>query len=723
MDKVVVIVRLPGRVRLKVAGLYDDVERALGIEQTLTGLRGVRRVRANPASGRVLVEFEPRHLTVDTIICAIAEARPMARPPARRADFGEPGLVGEILRLAVSGIVLSGLFVGRLLAGGPLVVAAPLVGVGSLTTLFAGYPIFRSGLLSLVRKRRADMDTLISSATFMSLLLRESLTGLVVVWLINLGDLMQTITQRRSRRAIRDLLSVGDEWVWVVVDGQELRVRLDEVQVGDLVTAHEGERIGVDGTVVDGKAAVNQAPITGESLPVAREEGDAIFAGTIVEAGYLVVRATAVGAETAVGQIIRRVEEAREHRAPIQRSTDHFADHFAPVSFTLATLVFLLTRDIRRSMSMLVIACPCAAGLSTPTAIGAAIGNAASRGILVKGGLYLESAGRLDAVVFDKTGTLTTGIPRITRVVTWSPAYSAEQMLALAAATERHSRHPFAVALSRYAETRGISVPSACDYETLPGLGVRARVVQAVVTVGSWRVLGQMGLAAPEADDAEARHESTVWVVIDDQVVGLLGIDEAVRGEARTAIEELKAEGVRRLILATGDRAAAAERVARRLGFHEYRAGVLPEEKLTLIDQLQANGHNVAMVGDGINDGPALAAADVGIALGTAGSDVAIEAADIALASDDLRQVPAVMRLGQHTLGVVRWNLTTAVGVNAFGVVLGALGVMSPLVGALVHNLSTVAVVLNSARLVGHRDRPAARRPRSQTRTQEDRQL
>ncbi|MBI3980252.1 MAG: cation-translocating P-type ATPase [Chloroflexi bacterium] len=718
MRGVIVVAALPGRVRLSVRGLYLSPARAQAIEDAVAALPGVRRVLANPASGRVLVQFDPGTLHVAAIVQTIVGAPSLARARVLRGEEGEAGFGGEVLRLVASGAVLGGLFIGRLLAGGPFLAAAPLVSLGSLTTLLAGYPIFRRGILSLLRERRADMDTLISSATLTSLLLRESLTGLVVVWLINLGDLLQALTLRRSRRAIRDLLSLGEEWAWILVAGQEVRVPLADVQVGDLVIAHEGERIAVDGIVVDGRAALNQAPITGEAAPVTRGEGEQVFAGTVVEAGHLVVRATAVGDQTAVGRIIRRVEEAREHRAPIQRAADHFADRFVPFSFALSALVFLLTRDVRRSLSMLVIACPCAAGLATPTAVGAAIGNAAGRGILIKGGRYLEAAARLDAVVFDKTGTLTTGAPHVNRVVALRPDLSAEHVLALAAAAERHYRHPFAAAVRQRAEQDGIDLALSSDEESLIGLGVRARVHGAAVTVGSKRLMRLIGARSPELDLPEAPGESVLWVALDDGIVGLIGIAETVRPEARRAVAELEQTGVRRLVLATGDRVAAAERVARVVGLRECRAGVLPEDKLALIRELQTAGYCVAMVGDGINDAPALATADVGIALGTAGSDVAIEAADVALAGDDLRQLPAAMRISRHTLGVVRGNFATAIGVNILGVVLGALGVISPLVGAIVHNLSTVAVVLSSARLIGYRDhhRPAPTSSRSTVR-------
>jgi cation-transporting P-type ATPase C len=664
-----------------------------------------------------MVEFDPRMVDPRTFRQAVAFAKPVEPPRPRHPAPPEPGYGGALARLAFSGAVLAGLLSHRLLTGAVLFAGTPLLSVGSLTTLLAGYPIFRRGFGALLTRRHATMDTLISTATFTSLLLRESLTGLIVVWLINVGDLLEGLTLRSSRRAIRDLLTTGDDWVWVLVQGVEVRVALDEVTVGDHVMVHEGEKIPVDGAVVAGEAAVNQSAITGEPLPVNRSGGDHVFAGTIVEAGHLVVDASAVGDDTAVGRIILQVEEAHRHRAHLQTAADEFSEHIVPWSLGLSALVFLLTRDVNRSLSMLVIACPCAAGLSTPTAFGAAIGNAAGRGILVKGGLYLETAGQVDALIFDKTGTLTTGVPRVAEVVACHPNATADAVLRLAAAAERHAHHPFAAAVQRAATARGIVSPPATDYETLVALGVQARVEGATVTVGGKRLMERMGLTLPEIP--EAPEESILWVARDARLVGYVGVTEEIRPEAHPAIEELRTDGLRRIVVASGDRGAAAAHIASLVGVPEFRAGLLPDDKLDLVHELQANGHRVAMVGDGINDAPALAAADLGIAMGTAGTDVAVEAADIALAGDDLRQIPGVIRLGRHTLDVIHVNYAAAIGVNALGIGLSAFGLMSPMVGALIHNLSTIAVVLHSARLVVYRDRSrlVGRRKRSRRQT------
>ncbi|MCC7370260.1 MAG: cadmium-translocating P-type ATPase [Chloroflexi bacterium] len=709
MADVVVITQLPGRVRLRVAGLYGRPDRAHGIERALATLRGIQRVQANPGSGRVLVEYAPGVVSLEAILETTATAPAVPPPPARKREQqdGEPGMLASVIRIALSGAVLGRFAFQRLVGGGALLAGTPFLSLASVATLVAGYPIFRRGLMILLKERRTDMDLLISSATFTSLILRESFTGLVVVWLINLGDLAEALTLRKSRRAIRDLLSVGDAWVWIIVNDQEVRVPVAEITVDTLVSVHEGEKIAVDGVVEDGEATVNQAAITGEAMPVARVAGDRVFAGTIVEAGHIIIRTTAVGDDTAVGRIIQRVEEAREHRAPIQCSVDHFSEHFVPWSFALAATVFLLTRDFRRSLSMLVIACPCAAGLSTPTAIGAAIANAARRGVLIKGGLYLELAGDIDALVFDKTGTLTTGIPRVSEVVSCAPDVAPARVIALAAAAERHSHHPFAAAIQRHLDERGIVAPAAADYETLVAVGVRANVDGISVAVGGRRLLSQYEIDVP-ATQAGYEEQALLWVVADGRLLGWISIEEEIRAEARRAVAELRAAQMRRLVVATGDRGAAAARIASRVGVSEYLEGVLPEDKLTLIHQLQADGHQVAMVGDGINDAPALAAATIGFAMGTVGTDVAIEAADIALAGDDLCQVPSVIRLSRHTLDVVHHNFAAAIGINLLGIGLSAFGLMSPLVGAVVHNLSTVAVVLHSAQLVAYRDPGAA---------------
>jgi manganese/zinc-transporting P-type ATPase C len=708
---------LPGRIRWDVPALRDRPRRAALLAERVAHARGVSEVAANPVTGRVLVVFDAKAIDAARLETAIVEAMLSPLEPnglAHQGEHahdhaGEDGLGGYILRLVAGGLALGAMLMHKL--GWLPIGLPPGVGfaVGAVVTIVAGYPFFRGGIRSLSRLSAGDTDTLITVATVASIILRESVTALIVLWLLNLGDLLQAIVLRRTRRAIRELLSVGDREAWVILPGgSEVRVPLDEVHPGDLVAVYMGEKVPVDGAVEAGSGTLNEAPITGESMPVFRNPGDRVYAGTVVEAGWIHVRAEFVGDATAVGRLIRRVEEARELKAPIERVGDAFSRRFVPASFLLAGLVFVLTRDIRRSVTMLVVACPCAAGLATPTAISATIGNAARRGVLIKGGTSLESAGKLDTVVFDKTGTLTTGRPRVARVIASGPDSAAEELLSLAASGELHSPHPLGLAVVRHTREHELEIPDHEECELLVGRGMRADMRGNRILVGSRRLLDDFGLFVPDGTDDKVRElrdngETVLHVAVNDRYVGLIGVADLIRPEAQAALDALARAGVRRAIMLTGDAEETAEPVARQLGLSEFHASLLPEAKLELVRNLQRDGHRVAMVGDGINDAPSLAAADLGIAIGTGGADVAIEAADIALASSDIREVATVIHQSRQTMRVVRQNYGLALGVNGAGILVGALGALNPVLAAVLHNLSTLAVVANSSRLIGYR--------------------
>jgi cation-transporting P-type ATPase C len=530
-------------------------------------------------------------------------------------------------------------------------------------------------------------------------------TGLTVIWLLNLGEYLQAVTLQRTRRAIRALLTTGDDDVWGVTVDSEVKRPLHAVRPGDLIAVYAGAYIPVDGIVEARGGTVNEAPITGESMPVFRNPGDTVYAGTLLLAGGLRIRVTRVGNDTAVGRLIQRVEEAQELRAPIQTVGERFSTRFVPFSFALAGVVLLITRDIRRAVTMLLIACPCAAGLATPTAVSAAIGNGARRGVLIKGGTPLEAAAKLDTIVFDKTGTLTTGLPGVEQVLALADDYTPDEVLSLAANGELHSQHPLALAVLKYAHDRQIVIPLHDECEILVGRGVRADWAGNRILVGTGQMLQQFGVAVPSEAEAQyaeytAAGESVMYVAHQDRLIGLIGVRDKIRPEAVSAVAKLQAMGVPHLVMLSGDFEDTAMVVARAVGLTEWRGQLSPEQKYDVIRDLRSRGRRVAMVGDGINDAPALAIADVGMAMGTAGSDVAIEAADIALAADNLHQVATTIQLSRQTLHVIRQNYGLALGVNAGGIAFGAFGLLNPFLAAIMHNLSTLLVVLNSARLI-----------------------
>jgi cation-transporting P-type ATPase C len=713
-----VLSQVRGRLSLRLAACRNSRAQALGIELALRKLRGVVRASADPRTARVLVHYDPELLGLDQIRAAIVAAEPTAADllAAQQDDAEVADLRAHRDRLIVGGSVLAGLLLKRLLFGPFALAGSPLLfGVSTVATIVSGWPFLRGGLRALRGQSTLDTDSLITAATVASLLLRESVTSLVVLWLLNLGELLQELTLRRTRRAIQDLLSLGEEDVWLLASGTEVKVALETVQPGDTIAVYSGDRLPVDGAVVEGQGTVNQAPITGESIPVYKTPGDEVFAGTILEFGALKVRASQVGTDTAVGRLIERVEQARELKAPIETVAEGFSRRFVPFSFALSAAVFLLTRDVRRAMTMLVIACPCAAGLSTPTAVSAAIGNGARRGVLIKGGVHLEAAARIDTVIFDKTGTLTTGRARVARVLSLDAERLPEEVLRIAASGELHSRHPLALAVLRHIHELEVEVPDHEECDVIVGRGMRADLGGNRILVGSQQLMLDFEGPLPASLPAELRRfreegETVLCVGVNEQLIGLIGVRDLVRPEALEAVTRLRQIGVRRILLSTGDSVESAEIVARALELEEYQGELLPDDKFRLVRGLQAAGHRVAMVGDGVNDAPALALADLGLAMGTAGSDVAIEAADVALAGDDIRDVASVLDLSRWTLGVVRQNYALSLGVNAGGVLVGALGALNPILAALLHNLSTLAVVLNSSRLIGYQPGPRGER-------------
>ncbi|MEU7278032.1 cation-translocating P-type ATPase [Streptomyces sp. NPDC045431] len=709
MSDIVVRSVAAGRVRLTVPWLRARPGCAGLVDDRLADLRGFRALRIFPRTGSVVVWVAPDHLDVDRLVAALDEAPPptaVAKPSRAVPDSS----TGEVARLVVGGAVLALVAVHRLLLRRPpWTVGAPL-GFLRVATVFSGLPFFRGAFHTVLGRRYPGTDTLVTAATLISLVLRENVVALTVLWLLNIGEFLQTLTLRRTRRAIEELLSVGEERVWLVRDGVEVEVALEDVETEDLVAVYEHHRIPVDGTVVSGEGLVDQAAITGEALPVYVREGADVYAGTIVTNGSLTIRATSVGRDTTVGRIISRVEEAQADRAPIQTVATRFTRRFVPVSFALAAGTYALTRDARRAMTMLLIACPCAAGLATPTAISAAIGNGARHGTLIKGGTHLEGVGRVTAVVFDKTGTLTLGRPLVTSVVTFHEEFTADEVLSLAASGELHARHPLAEAIVRRTEEQHLHIPIHQACEVVLGMGMRAELDGSRLLVGSPALLRRHGMHLPDeaqtwTERLRSQGETVICLAHDDDLIGMLGLSDAVRGGAHTVVRQLEDLGVQRIILLTGDAPETAQAVADALGITEVHAHALPEGKLQLIRDLQDEGHLVAMVGDGTNDAPALALADVGIAMGAHSSHVALETADIALAGNDLRQVAAVVELSRHTLRVVRQNYGLAIGVNLLGLGAGAGGSINPVVAALLHNTSSIAVVGNSARLVNHTPR------------------
>ncbi|OSC43302.1 manganese-exporting P-type ATPase CtpC [Mycobacterium decipiens] len=699
--------------RVKVAWVRCNSRRAVAVEEAVAKQTGVRVVHAYPRTGSVVVWYSPRRCDRSAVLAAISGAAHVAAEliPARPPHSSEIRNT-DVLRMVLGGAALALLGMRRYVLKQPPLLGSSAQLVATGVTVFTGYPFLRGALRSL-RSGKAGTDALVTAATVASLILRENVVALTVLWLLNIGEYLQDLTLRRTRRAISELLRGNQDTAWVRLTegpdaGTEVQVPIDTVQIGDEVVVHDHVAIPVDGDVVDGEAIVNQSAITGENLPVSVMVGTRVHAGSVVVRGRVVVRAQAVGNQTTIGRIITRVEEAQLDRAPIQTVGENFSRRFVPTSFILSAITLLITGDVRRAMTMLLIACPCAVGLSTPTAISAAIGNGARRGILIKGGSHLEQAGRVDAIVFDKTGTLTVGRPVVTNIVAMHKDWEPEQVLAYAASSEIHSRHPLAEAVIRSTEERRISIPPHEECEVLVGLGMRTWADGRTLLLGSPSLLRAEKVkvsrkASEWVDKLRRQAETPLLLAVDGTLVGLISLRDEVRPEAAQVLTKLRANGVRRIVMLTGDHPEIAQVVAGELGIDEWRAEVMPEDKLEVVRELQDDGYVVGMVGDGINDAPALAAADIGIAMGLAGTDVAVETADVALANDDLHRLLDVRDLGGRAVDVIRQNYGMSIAVNAAGLLIGAGGALSPVLAAILHNASSVAVVANSSRLIRYR--------------------
>ncbi len=559
-----------------------------------------------------------------------------------------------------------------------------------------------------IRERDFTADIPVSIATIAAIAIGQYSAAAVVAVLLLIGGMLEEIVSARAGNALEALAKLLPDRVTVRRDGQDVVVPLDQVVAGDVLLVRPGERIAVDGEILSGSASINQAAITGESVPVEKQAGDEVYAGTLNEVGALEIRATKVGEETTLGQIRRMVEEAQEQKAPIERVLDRYAKLYTPAALLLGAGVWWWSGDLLRAITILIVFCPCVMVLATPTALVASIGNAALRGSLVKKGATVEAMSKVDTVAFDKTGTLTYGEPELVDVLPLNGLEKSE-LLRLAATAEKYSEHPLGRAVVRAAEAQGASIPDPEGFEALPGMGVSASADGHRLVLGRPQLLREQGVPVDgqlEARTSELASEGRTVIAIatGTEPAGLLVLQDGLRPESGGVVERLNKLGIR-TVLVTGDNRSTAERIASELGIKELYAEVLPQEKVEIVKRLQSGGHRVAFVGDGVNDGPALATADVGVAMGLGGTDVAIETAEIALLSDDLSKLPHLLSLSRKAMSAIRQNLVFSLGVLAVAVGLAIPGILSPVTGALLHELSSIPVIMNSARLIGVRER------------------
>ncbi len=601
-------------------------------------------------------------------------------------EMALPIVVGVLMLVYATGLA-------RQIAGVDLAMIAAIIG---------GLPIVIGAIRGLFRKD-LNVGGLVSVAVIATLIVGEYLAGAIVVFIMLLGELLENITVAKTGNAIRRLMDLKPKMARVRRDGHEAELPIEEVVPGDIVLVKPGERIPVDGVVLSGQASVDQSALTGESIPVEITKGSDVFEGTFNQLGALEIQTTEAGEGTTLSHIITLVEEAQASKAPVQRVADKFAKYFTPGIIIVCAITWLVTQDVLRAVTVLIIACPCALVLATPTAVIAAIGNAARRGILVKGGLALEAVGRVKAVVFDKTGTLTHGKPEVSEVKSFGDV-GEKELVRQAAIAEKFSEHPLARAVLRKAEELGVDVPDPSSFEAVPGHGVLASEGKTKIILGNRSMLASHQVKMPDGSEAyiadkESSGESCLMLATNGRLSGVLSVSDVIREEARQTVIALKNMGMATHML-TGDNPRTAKAIASQAGIDDFAAEQLPQDKVEAVKRIRQL-HKVAVVGDGVNDAPALAVADVGIAMGSIGSDAAIEAADIALLSDNLDQIPYVAALGAKMIRTIRMNIFAfALVFNLVAMLFGAMGWVGPVMGAVLHNVGSVFVVGNSALLI-----------------------
>lgn len=679
----------------------DCADCALHIEQALGQLPGVERVEVLLAAERATIAYDASKVSLPQMVRVVEELGYRVGEGDRSRKPPLAGLLGTAFLVAVALLILVEMVAERLglleaVLGripAPIAIAAVLIG---------GYPIFMKVYQGL-RSRKVTAHALMTIGILGALSIRQFESAALIVFFMRFADFLEGFTTERSRAAIKELVKLTPKVAWLKGEEGEREVPIEEIRPGNIVVVKPGERIPVDGRVVAGSAAVDQAPLTGESMPAEKGVGDEVLAASICQAGSLQIETMRVGADTSFGRIVKLVEEAEASKAPVQRFADRFTAYYIPVVLAAAAVTYLVSRNPVAAVAVLLVACACAIAIATPMVVVASVGSAARKGILIKGGLYLEALAKVDTLLMDKTGTLTFGEPRVTEVLALN-GFQEERVLMLAAIAERFSEHPLASALVKEARSRHLALEEPESFSVLAGRGVQARSNGALIRVGSPRFLEEEGINIPDqaralASAFEGEGQTTLLVAQDSQLAGLIAVADQLRPEVPQAMTQLRALGIRELTLITGDSERVASRLASRLEVG-YRAQMLPHEKIQEVRRLQALGRKVAMVGDGINDAPALAAADVGIAMGVAGTEVALEAADVALMRDDWLQVPEAIRIGRRAFATIKENLALSVLYNVIGIALASLGILSPVLAAAGQSLPDVAIMLNSAKLL-----------------------
>ncbi|MEI7435512.1 MAG: cation-translocating P-type ATPase [bacterium] len=577
--------------------------------------------------------------------------------------------------------------------------------------MLGGTPRFITGFKDAFRGR-ITVNVFVTVALAATIAVGEFRPAAIIILIMSVVGALESYTLDKTRSSIRDLLSLAPQTATVRSNGGEVTVPVAELQIGDRVVVRPGERIPVDGTVVAGASSVNQAPITGESMPVEKLAGNTVFSGTLNESGRLEIRTDKAGESTTLARIVHLVQEAQGTRAPIQNLADRFTTWFLPSVVVLAAVAFFVTGDVKAAVAVLLVACPCAFAIATPTAVTAGISNMARRAILIKGGVFLELGHKLDHLLVDKTGTFTFGRPKVMDIVSFTDR-TPDDVLHLACIAEKYSEHPLGRAILAGGKEKGLAIPDPEHFTSAAGMGVVATWGGASIRVGKPSFLRDAGLSlTPRIEQAIAQQSdqgrTAVLVAQNNEPLGLLAIADEIRPEIPAAIRALKGMGVKRITMLTGDNPKVAAAVALAIGVDDFQAELLPEQKQSFVKKCQAAGQIVGMIGDGVNDAPALAQADVGIAMGAAGTDVAIETSDVTLMNDDISGVADFMWMSAKVLRRIKLNIFFSMIYNVIGLTLSIAGLMTPIIAVIFQEAGCVTVVISSTLLLWSKGRPAA---------------
>jgi Cd2+/Zn2+-exporting ATPase len=610
-----------------------------------------------------------------------------------------PEIMSDIIKehkLDVARIVALGLLVGLFYFS---VTSLPIYFAGLIFGIFG---LAKEAIEGLLKKRKIGTELYITIAVVVAVLGKEFLAAGIILFIILIAEFIGDVMGERARSSIRGLIDAMPKNARLKLENEkEEIVKIEALNIGDVVLVKAGEKIPIDGIVIHGNGAVNQAAITGENMPVEKDEGNEVYAGTVLQSGALDIRVNKLHEDTLFAHIITLVEEAQEKRAPVQKLTDRIAAYLIPISFVFVIGTYLITKDVRMVIALLIFTSPAELALATPLVMVAGIARAAREGILLKGGIYLEELAHIDTIIFDKTGTLTIGKPVVSEVEILNPEYSMNEIMRLVAAADRRSNHPLAQAIVNYANELNVPTLQPTHFEIIEGRGIEAVVDGKKMALGNDALLKDRDLATPKMKLGNL-NSTAVFVVIDNSIDAVIYLNDKLREGAREAIQKLQKDGVRKITMLTGDNAATAEYIAGEVGITDYRDGLLPGDKINILKTLQSTEKaKVAMVGDGINDAPALAQANVGIAMGIMGNQAAMDAADIVLIGDDLQKIPKARALSKRAYRTIKENIIIGVGfVHITGIVLVLTKIIGPIEAAAIHLVPDVLVFLNSVKLL-----------------------